>query len=109
MKLDIDTGMLSVVKTSKDQLVLTFQVSRPSINYTVGQPYTLGEPLFERMVNRRKRGQQTAVHSMNASQTGQQKARQRGRPSNKERIQRYVAVHGGSAEHAARVLDIKEH
>lgn len=109
MKLDIDTRLLSVVKASKDQLVLTFQVSRPSINYIVGQPYTLGEPLFERMVSRRKPGRRTAAHSVIASQTGQQKARGRGRPSNKERIRKYITQHGGSAERAARVLHIKEH
>jgi len=109
MKMDIDTRLLSAVKTSKDQLVLTLQVSRPSIKYTPGQPYTLGEPLFDRMVSRRKPRRRMAAESVSASQTGQHKGRQRGRPSNKERIQRYIAEHGGSAAHAAKLLHIKEH
>jgi hypothetical protein len=109
MKMDIDTRLLSAVKTSRDQLVLTFQVIRPSIKYTPGQPYTLGEPLFDGMVSRRKPGRRMAAESVMVSQTGQHRGRRRGRPSNKERIQRYIAEHGGSAAHAARVLHIREH
>ena len=105
MRLDIDTRLLSAVKTSKDQMVLTFQVINPSINYTVGQKYTLAEALFE-MESRRRSGARSGM----ASQTGQlaKKAERRGRPTNKERIRKYIAEHGGTAEHAAKVLHIKQ-
>ena len=106
MRMDIDTRLVSAVKTSKDQMVLTFQVINPSINYTVGQKYTLAEALFE-MANR-----QSSVRARSgiASQAGQavKKSERRGRPTNKERIKRYIAEHGGTAEQAAKVLHIKQ-
>lgn len=110
MKIDVDTRLLSVVKTSKDQMVLTFQVMRPSINYTVGQPYTVGEPLFEGMAPGRKARPRTARPSIVASQIAHsvRKEERRGRPTNQERIRKYIAEHGGTAEHAARILHIKQ-
>ena len=107
MKMDIDARLLSAVKTSKDEMVVTFQVRRPSINYAVGQPYTLGEPLFEEM---RKLARRTPVRGVIATQakSSAPRAGRRGRPSNKERIRRYIREHGGTAEHAATVLHIKQ-
>jgi hypothetical protein len=105
MRMDIDTRLLSAVKTSKDQMVLTFQVINPSINYTVGEKYTLAEALFE-MESKR----QTKARSGMASEIGQsvRKAERRGRPTNKDRIRKYIAEHGGTAEQAAKVLHIKQ-
>ena len=105
MRMDIDTRLLSAVKTSKDQMVLTFQVINPSINYTVGEKYTLAEALFEMESKRR-----TRARSGMASETGQsvRKAERRGRPTNKDRIRKYIAEHGGTAEQAAKVLHIKQ-
>ena len=107
MKMDIDARLLSAVKTSKDEMVLTLQVRRPSINYTVGQPYTVGESLFEAA---RRAGRRTAAQGATASQAGRTaaKAGRRGRPTNKERIRRYITEHGGTAEHAAKALHIKQ-
>jgi hypothetical protein len=109
MRMDIDTRLVSTVRTSKDQMVLTFQVINPSINYTVGEKYTLAEALFE-MANRQSSARRTGARSGIASQAGQavKKSEQRGRPTNKERIRRYIAEHGGTAEQAARVLHIKQ-
>ena len=105
MRMDIDSRLVSAVRTSKDQMVLTFQVTNPSIDYTVGEKYTLAEALFE-MASR----QQAAGRGGLTSETGQsaKKAERRGRPTNKERIRKYIAAHGGTAEHAARVLHIKQ-
>ena len=105
MRMDIDTRLVSAVKTSKDQMVLTFQVINPSINYTVGQKYTLAEALFEMEAKRR-----AGARSGMASQTSQsvRKSERRGRPTNKERIRKYIAEHGGTAENAAKVLHIKQ-
>ena len=105
MRMDIDSRLVSVVRTSKDQMVLTFQVTNPSINYTVGEKYTLAEALFE-MASRR----QARARNGMASQAGHsvKKAERRGRPTNKERIRKYIAEHGGTAEHAAKVLHIKQ-
>jgi hypothetical protein len=103
MRMDIDSRLVSAVRTSKDEMVLTFQVVKPSINYTVGEKYTLAEALFEMASGRRAR-------SGAASQPGQlaKKVERRGRPTNKERIRKYIAAHGGTAEHAAKVLHIKQ-
>jgi hypothetical protein len=105
MRMDIDSRLISAVKTSKDQMVLTFQVINPSINYTVGEKYTLAEALFE-MASRRRAGGRSRM----ASQAGHsaKKTERRGRPTNKERIRKYIAEHGGTAEHAAKVLHIKQ-
>jgi hypothetical protein len=105
MRMDIDSRLVSAVRTSKDQMVLTFQVVNPSINYTVGEKYTLAEALFEMASRRRAR-----ARSGMASSTPQsvKKAERRGRPTNKERIRKYIADHGGTAEYAAKALHIKQ-
>lgn len=107
MKMDINTLLLSAIRTSKDEIVLTFQVKRPSLSYTVGESYTLGEPLFEGM---RKAARRTGARDAkaNLAKSPAQRAERRGRPSNNERIRRYIAEHGGTAEHAARALHIKQ-
>src|SRR5690348_10623852 len=96
MRVDIETRLVSAVRTSKDQMVLTFQVTNPSIDYTVGKKYTLAEAL--EIAARRRAGSASGAPSQ-AGQSGK-KAERRGRPTNKERIRRYIADHGGTAEHA---------
>lgn len=105
MRMDIETRLVSAVRTSKDRMVLTFQVLNPSINYTIGRKYTLAEALFE-MDSRRS----ARARSRTASQGGQtvKMVERRGRPTNKERITKYIADHGGTAEHAAKALHIKQ-
>lgn len=108
MRMDIESRLVSAVRTSRDQMILTFHVINPSIDYTVGQKYTLAEPLFE-LTALRSAGKRAGARSRMASHSGQtlKKAERRGRPTNKERIRKYIAAHGGTAQQAAKALHIK--
>jgi hypothetical protein len=57
-------------------MVLTFQVINPSINYTVGEKYTLAEALFE-MANRQSSARRIGARSGIAfsGRPGRQKVR----------------------------------
>ncbi len=110
MQVDIKARLLSAVQTADGEMALTFQVKRPSLRYDVGRTYAITEPLFEEVATRSSANRskmdasrESLSHPGNPVKRGSHP----GRPTNKVRIARYIAEHGGTKEHAARVLGIR--
>ncbi len=110
MQVDINARLLSAVETSNGEIALTFQVKRPSLRYDVGNTYAITESLFQETPARASRSMKKEGSTREVSSHPGNLAKRRnhpGRPTNKVRIARYIAEHGGTKEHAAKVLGVR--
>ena len=109
MEIDLHARLLSAVRTANGELALTFQVRAPSLRYAVGRNYAIAEQLFNTgMRARRGRPKTSGQQTLSARSADPSKKRPHaGRPTNKERIAKYIEEHGGSENHAAKVLGIR--
>ena len=109
MEIDLHARLLSAVRTANGELALTFQVSAPSLRYAVGRTYAIADQLFDTGVRtRRGRPKMTGQQALSSRSASPIKRRAHaGRPTNKERIAKYIEEHGGSKDHAAKVLGIR--
>lgn len=109
MEIDLHARLLSAVRTANGELALTFQVRAPSLRYSVGRTYAIAEPLFDTGVRaRRGRPRASGQQTLSSRSAGPTKRRPHaGRPTNRERIAKYVEEHGGSEDHAAKILGIR--
>src|SRR5215469_174499 len=107
MQVDVHARLLSAVPTANGEVALTFQVRRPSLRYDVGRTYTITEALFQESGNRvRTNARKADVRREVKSHPGSPARRRNrpGRPTNKDRIARYVAEHGSTKGRAAKAL-----
>ena len=109
MEIDLHARLLSAVRTANGELALTFQVRAPSLRYAVGRTYAIADQLFDTgMRARRGRPRASGQQALSSRSAGPTKRRARaGRPTNKERIAKYIEEHGGSEDHAAKALGIR--
>ena len=110
MQVDIHARLLSAVRTGNGEIALTFQVREPSVHYDPGQTYTIAEHLFSEAGIRARAGRRkaNAYRGLASRAAGPTKRKHHaGRPTNKERVAKYIAEHGGTKEHAAKVLGIR--
>lgn len=110
MQIDVHARLLSAVPTSNGEIAVTFQVKQPSLHYDVGCTYAITEALFQERGRRRRAGARGAVIEREVrSHPGSPAKRHNrpGRPTNKDRIAKYVAEHGSTKERAAKALGIK--
>jgi hypothetical protein len=109
MQIDLHARLLSAIRTADGGMALTFDVKAPSLRYSVGRTYAIADQLFDTGVRaRRSRPKATGHQTILLRSAGPTKRRSRaGRPTNKERIAKYIEEHGGSKDHAAKVLGIR--
>ena len=109
MQIDLHARLLSAIRTADGGMALTFEVKAPSLRYSVGRTYAIADQLFDTGVRaRRGRPRASGHQTMSSRSVGPAKRRAHvGRPTNKERITKYIEEHGGSKDHAAKVLGIR--